>query len=451
MAGITAWRKIKMTATRIRGWVNEYGEDGVYASFSGGKDSTVLLDLIRNECGFKKVPAVFVDVPTQYPELRDFAKTWDNVVILKPKISFLEVCEKYGFPLISKEVSECVYGARKYIKKYLEENSLESAEKFANSEDRYDATRQFQDVLGYRRKNGDLHGKAKLMTDLHMQSIIEDKKHEFNYEVDKLCGTTRKEDKEKIRTDAKVSNYTYVADLFGVDRRKDKNNEDYLALKSGNCRLLMLDGKYPHKEKGKLTEQYSNRYDRSRYKFFLDAPFDISNLCCKVMKKDPVHKYSKETGRLPITGQMAEESMLRTSNWLKNGCNGFNMKSPISNPLSFWTEQDILEYIYVKKLPICSVYGEVVKDYEAMGVLPGQILLVEDGIKSVYKTTGCKRTGCMLCGFGCHLDKSPSRFELLKETHPKMYSLLDIIKNNGVTFREAIEWTNKHGNLDIKL
>ena len=28
--------KIKMTATRIRGWVNEYGEDGVYASFSGG-------------------------------------------------------------------------------------------------------------------------------------------------------------------------------------------------------------------------------------------------------------------------------------------------------------------------------------------------------------------------------------------------------------------------------
>lgn len=107
--------KIRMTETRIRGWVHEYGEDGVYVSFSGGKDSTVLLDIVRNRCGYKNIPAVFVDVPTQYPELRDFVKTFDNVEILKPKISFMEVCEKYGFPLISKEVSECVHDARAYL------------------------------------------------------------------------------------------------------------------------------------------------------------------------------------------------------------------------------------------------------------------------------------------------------------------------------------------------
>ena len=107
--------KVRMTAYRIRQWVEEYGEDGCYVSFSGGKDSTVLLDIVRNECGFTRVPAVFVDVPTQYPELRDFAKTFDNVEIIKPKISFVQVCEKYGFPLISKEVSECVSGARKYL------------------------------------------------------------------------------------------------------------------------------------------------------------------------------------------------------------------------------------------------------------------------------------------------------------------------------------------------
>jgi 3'-phosphoadenosine 5'-phosphosulfate sulfotransferase (PAPS reductase)/FAD synthetase len=108
--------KIKMTARRIRDWVDEYGQDGVYVSFSGGKDSTVLVDIVRNVCGYKKIPLVFVDVPTQYPELKEFALTFDNLVILKPKISFAQVCEKYGFPMISKEVSNCVSGARKYVK-----------------------------------------------------------------------------------------------------------------------------------------------------------------------------------------------------------------------------------------------------------------------------------------------------------------------------------------------
>ena len=60
--------------------------------------------------------ASIVDVPAQYPELKEFALTFDNLVILKPKISFAQVCEKYGFPMISKEVSNCVSGARKYVK-----------------------------------------------------------------------------------------------------------------------------------------------------------------------------------------------------------------------------------------------------------------------------------------------------------------------------------------------
>ena len=97
MQGLPLNLKISMTKSRIRDWINEFGEDGVYISFSGGKDSTVLLDLVRNECGYKNVEAVFVDVPTQYPELKEFATSFENVTVLKPKISFAEVCEKYGF------------------------------------------------------------------------------------------------------------------------------------------------------------------------------------------------------------------------------------------------------------------------------------------------------------------------------------------------------------------
>ena len=108
--------KIRMTARRINEWVNEFGEDGVYLSFSAGKDSTVLGHIIRVVCGYKNIPFVFVDVPTQYPELKRFAQTFDNLVILKPKISFAQVCEQYGFPMFSKEISECVADSRKYIR-----------------------------------------------------------------------------------------------------------------------------------------------------------------------------------------------------------------------------------------------------------------------------------------------------------------------------------------------
>lgn len=109
--------KIQMTKRRIDEWVDEYGEDGCYVSFSGGKDSTVLVDIVRKVCGYKEIPLVFIDVPTQYPELKQFAQKFDNhLVVLKPKISFAEVVEKYGFPLFGKEIADCIDSARKYVK-----------------------------------------------------------------------------------------------------------------------------------------------------------------------------------------------------------------------------------------------------------------------------------------------------------------------------------------------
>lgn len=322
--------KISLTRERIRQWVHEYGEDGVYVSFSGGKDSTVLLDIVRNVCGYTDVPAVFVDVPTQYPELRDFAKTFDNVEILKPKISFMEVCSQYGFPIISKEVSQIIEESRSFLKK----------------------------------------GK----------------------EIPKY-------------------------------------------------RLERLNGERKDPKTGKPSS-----FNCQQYKFFLDAPFEISKKCCNVMKKDPVHLYERQTHRHPILGQMADESLLRKQQWLRNGCNAFGLARPTSNPMSFWTEQDVLTYIVQHNLKICSVYGSVVENREKQ--IEGQLSFADLGLyeqNKQYKCTGCQRTGCVCCTYGAHLEhKENSRFLKLKKTHPKMYTLLDVVKNNGVTFREAIEWTNEH-------
>lgn len=88
-----------------------------------------------------------------------------------------------------------------------------------------------------------------------------------------------------------------------------------------------------------------------------------------------MHAYHKETGRNPITAQMASESKLRTQKWLQHGCNGFDLEIPTSNPMAFWTEQDVLRYIVLRNIQIASVYGEVVPDYEAMDMIPGQYTL----------------------------------------------------------------------------
>ena len=66
-------------------------------------------------------------------------------------------------------------------------------------------------------------------------------------------------------------------------------------------------------------------YNKERYKFFLEAPSEIADHCCSIMKKSPMYSYAKRTGKMPMTAQMASVSRLRTTNWLKNGCNGFNM------------------------------------------------------------------------------------------------------------------------------
>jgi 3'-phosphoadenosine 5'-phosphosulfate sulfotransferase (PAPS reductase)/FAD synthetase len=85
----------------------EHWDGNVSVSFSGGKDSTVLLSLVREL--YPEVPAVFVDTGLEYPEIRDFVKTIDNVIWVKPKMRFDEVISKYGYPVISKRTAQYLH------------------------------------------------------------------------------------------------------------------------------------------------------------------------------------------------------------------------------------------------------------------------------------------------------------------------------------------------------
>lgn len=156
-------------------------------------------------------------------------------------------------------------------------------------------------------------------------------------------------------------------------------------------------------------------YNMEKWKPLIEAPFKISDQCCNVMKKKPAKEYGKKTGKKAIIGTMTGESQQRKATWLKQGCNAFDNKNPISNPISFWTEQDILHYVLQNNLQIAACYGEIIEGDQ----LEGQTVL--DGCMTNLTTSKCKRTGCMFCMFGVHLEKEPNRFQMMKETHPKQY------------------------------
>lgn len=267
--------KIKMTEGRIRAWYEHFDGD-VYVAFSGGKDSTVLKHIVDGM--YDDVPSVFVQTGQEYPEVRRFAERQPGVVVVRPKKSFKQIVEEYGFPLVSKEQAQYIYEAR--------------------------------------------NTKSQKVYDLRMNG---------------RNGT---------------SSY-------------------------------------------KIAE---------KWKPLVTAPFSVSHRCCHFLKKKPLEDYEKETGRACMGATMAAESRLRMSNWFRYGCNAFEGARPKSAPMSFWTEQDVLEYIYREGLEIPSVYGEVVK--------------TEHG----FATTGLQRTGCIACGFGAHMDDRPNRFERLKQTHPNQWN-----------------------------
>lgn len=310
--------KITMTERRIFDWYNHWNGD-VYLSFSGGKDSTVLKHIIDN-MGLN-IPSVFINTGLEYPEIRQFATSKDNVVTVYPKRRFDQVIIEYGYPLISKQVAKNIYFAR--------------------------------------------------------------------------------------------------------------NNKD-------GAHYKRLFGQYIYQ--GKLSP-----FNTPKWSFLYDAPFRIAPHCCDITKKEPAHRYEKETGRKPITATMAEESMQRETAWIRTGCNAFDSKRPMSKPMSFWTEQDVLHYIKQFNVPYCSaIYGDIVskpEDDVPSGQMSWSDIEGQYNEKEKLQTTGMKRTGCMFCMFGCHRDKTPNRFEQMKVTHPRQYEYCI----GGGEFVDGVWQPNKQG------
>ncbi len=142
------------------------------------------------------------------------------------------------------------------------------------------------------------------------------------------------------------------------------------------------------------------------------------------MKKNPAKEYGKKTGKKAIIGTRADESQQRVATWLKQGCNAFDNKNPISNPISFWTEQDILQYLKQFNIPYASIYGDIVENEH------GKLM-----------TTGASRTGCMFCMFGVHLEKEPNRFQRMKITHPKIYDYcMRPIEEGGLGLSKVLDY-----------
>lgn len=176
-----------------------------------------------------------------------------------------------------------------------------------------------------------------------------------------------------------------------------------------------------------------NKYGRGkiskRWVPLIAAPFKISDKCCDVMKKSPAKQFEKRTGKTAIIATMATESGQRASNWMMYGCNAFSKKRPTSQPMSFWTEQDVLLYLKRFNIPYASVYGEIVEDD-----------------KGNLHTTGCIRTGCVFCAFGAHLEKEPNRFQRLRQTHPKLWEYcMKPWSEGGLGMKEVLE------SIDVKI
>jgi len=276
---MTLGDKLLITQMRIQQWYEHY-KGNVFIAFSGGKDSTVLLHIVRKI--YPEVKAVFSNTGLEYPEIVKFAESFPGVETIRPKKSFVKVLKEDGFPLSSKKTA----GQLSFFSK----PSLN------------------------------------------------------NFRTRRLGLTGYTTDTKSFHKSAKIS---------------------------------------------------------KKWMRFIGSDTPLTAACCDHLKKNPMKHWAAErkSGGLPklypYIGMMLGEGSTRDIKMKKRKCNVFDSKNPTSNPLKFWTTEDVWEYIKLNDIEICSVYKELNVD----------------------------RTGCTFCAYGAEREKPDNnRFTKLRKSHPKQFN-----------------------------
>lgn len=165
----------------------------------------------------------------------------------------------------------------------------------------------------------------------------------------------------------------------------------------------------------------------NRWRSLLHAPFPVSDQCCDIFKKEPFHRYAKETGKKPVVFTTTEESSRRTLGYMQTGCNSFERGKEKCRPYSIFTENDTWDYSTRFNLKFASVYYDRTEPVKQL-----------DGTIVVRSLKAEKRTGCCHCMFGVHLeDKNENnRIQRLALSHPVFH---DIVVNK-CGYAEALDY-----------
>lgn len=342
-------RKIMVTYSKFLEFCM-YSNWKVSISFSGGADSSVLLDMFgkfwsdnSDAHSNSELLVIYANTSNEFATMpnhvRGFCEYIEkkynikiNLKIVRGKTSYADVCKTIGYPVVSKKVARMVRDVRTYLK---------------TSHYTWD----------------ELSAYAKY--DFECVSKLRD------------MGVPK----------------TICLRLTGITSENRKCN----------------DWKIPKKWLKLIT-----------------APFEVSEKCCDILKKEPLKLMQKELGDVnAIIGTLAEDSKTRTAGYLQTGCNSFlGDGKGKSTPMGFWLRQDVLRYLYEKNIPIAPPYGELEKK--------------ED---NSFEFTKEHNTGCKLCLFGCHMEKGENRMKRLEKLEPATYSFaMKSTKEGGLGYSEILEF-----------
>jgi len=129
-----------------------------------------------------------------------------------------------------------------------------------------------------------------------------------------------------------------------------------------------------------------------------DAGIKLTDKCCDELKKKPMRKVHKAMGfKGSFTGVRAAESRARKLAFLQRGAlyNSKRNRQWICNPIVHWSHDDV------------------------------QKLLMLYGVKLEQPGNGTGRSGCVNCGFGCHIaqrEGSRNSLQMLHDTNIVMWN-----------------------------